>query len=117
MAEVVPFRAFRYNADRASLQDVVTQPYDKITPEMQEAYYRRSPHNLVRIILGKRQDTDSATENVYTRAAASFRDWRTNGILQQDAEPAIYLYDQSFKLAGGTEPRRRSGFIALSRLY
>ena len=37
---------------RCSLDDVVTQPYDKISPAMQQAYYQRSPYNLVRIILG-----------------------------------------------------------------
>src|SRR5690348_17776254 len=49
---------------------------DKITPEMQERYYISSPHNLVRIILGKRDANDSADENVYTRAAKFFADWR-----------------------------------------
>jgi len=32
------------------MEDVVTQPYDKITPEMQQRYYEASPYNLVRII-------------------------------------------------------------------
>ena len=31
---------------------VVTQPYDKISPEMQARYYDLSPYNLVRIIRG-----------------------------------------------------------------
>jgi hypothetical protein len=49
---------------------VVTQPYDKISPAMQQAYYQRSPYNLVRIILGLPELFDAERgESVYTRAA------------------------------------------------
>ena len=51
MAEIVPFQALRYDPQVVRLEDVVTQPYDKITPEMQAKYYELSPYNLVRIIL------------------------------------------------------------------
>ena len=54
MAIISPFRALRYDPERVPVQQVVTQPYDKITPAMQERYYQASPYNLVRIILGKR---------------------------------------------------------------
>ncbi len=82
------------------VQLAVTQPYDKITPAMQERYYQASPYNLVRIILGKRLPADGDAENVYTRAAASFRDWRQTGILRRDPEPSLYLYSQTFPLPG-----------------
>ncbi len=39
--------------------EVMTQPYDKITPAMQDHYYAASPYNLVRIILGKPQPGDN----------------------------------------------------------
>jgi len=54
MAIISPFRAWRYDPERVPVQQAVTQPYDKITPTMQEHYYQASPYNLVRIILGKR---------------------------------------------------------------
>src|SRR5271170_65566 len=60
MARIYPFRALRYNPSRVRIEDVVTQPYDKITPSMQQAYYQRSPHNLVRIILGLPELFDGA---------------------------------------------------------
>ena len=64
MAIISPFRAWRYDPEHVPLQQAVTQPYDKITPPMQEAYYNASPYNLVRIILGKRQPDDGTTDNV-----------------------------------------------------
>ena len=63
MAHIEPFRAFRYDATKVALADVATQPYDKITPAMQDRYYSASPYNLVRIILGKRQSADDAKNN------------------------------------------------------
>ena len=121
MAIISPFRAWRYDPERVSLQQVVTQPYDKISPAMQDQYYQASPHNLVRIILGKRQPNDSESNNVYTRAAESFQNWRQSGILRRDPEPSIYRYSQSFAIpspAGsqGSVRAERHGFIALGRL-
>ena len=75
MARLFPFRALRYDPTRVNLTDVVTQPYDKITPAMQDAYYAASPYNLIRVILGKHLPNDTeAGPNVYTRAAATLND-------------------------------------------
>ncbi|MGB2604692.1 MAG: DUF1015 domain-containing protein [Candidatus Sulfotelmatobacter sp.] len=121
MADIHPFRAFRYDPHRVSLGDVVTQPYDKITPALQDRYYAASPHNLVRIILGRREEGDTTEKNTYSRAAAYFGDWRQQGILRQDTVPSLYVYSQSFttpdsiKKGSATELERR-GFIALGRV-
>lgn len=116
MAHIAPFRALRYDPTRVGLSDVVTQPYDKITPQMQDHYYQASPHNLVRIILGKREPADDAKNNVYSRAAGFFQDWRRQGTFRQDAEPSIYTYSQRFTVPGGTARLERRGFIALGRV-
>jgi uncharacterized protein (DUF1015 family) len=120
MAEIHPFRAFRYDPHQVSLAQVVTQPYDKITPALQDHYYAASPYNLVRIILG-RHENDSPSNNVYSRAAAHFRDWRQQGILRQDSLPSIYVYSQRFTLPASTQDGsatelERRGFIALARI-
>src|SRR5260370_6445882 len=117
MAEIFPFKALRYEHDQVKRGDVVTQQYDKSTESMQARYYELSPDNLVRIILGKRQETDSARFNVYTRAAEYLHDWRSGGILKQDPEPSIYLYSQTFNVPGRRELAERHGLIALGRLH
>jgi uncharacterized protein (DUF1015 family) len=116
MAYIAPFRALRYDPARVDLAQVVTQPYDKITPEMQNRYYDASPHNLVRIILGKPQPTDHLEENVYTRAAASFHDWRRQGIFLQDPQQSLYQYIERFQPPGGAPELERRGFIALGKI-
>jgi uncharacterized protein (DUF1015 family) len=116
MATISPFQAWRYDPQQVAIDKVVTQPYDKITPEMQERYYRASPSNLVRIIFGQRQAADSPTENVYTRATATFADWRRTGVLRQDPQPSLYRYTQKFTVPGSKTSAERQGFIALGRL-
>ena len=122
MADIVPFRAFRYANDqgkepqRLSHAQVVTQPYDKITPALQDRYYAASPYNLVRIILGRHEADDNPANNVYSRAASYFSDWRRRGILRQDSQPSLYLYSQRFMLPGSTTQLERRGFIALGRI-
>jgi uncharacterized protein (DUF1015 family) len=118
MARIYPFRAWRYNPSAVNLQDVVTQPYDKITPSMQQAYYQRSPFNLVRIILGLPELFDAEKgENVYTRAARDFRTWREQGVLIQEHEPCVFAYAQRFKVPGTVTVKERRGFIALGKLH
>ncbi len=116
MASISPFRALRYDPETAPAQQVVTQPYDKISPAMQEKYYKASPYNLVRIILGKRFPGDDEKENVYTRGAASFQKWRETGVLKRDTEPSIYRYSQMFMVPGSEERAERRGFIALGKI-
>jgi uncharacterized protein (DUF1015 family) len=118
MARIFPFRGLRYNPSKVKLAEVVTQPYDKITPEMQDRYYESSPYNLVRIILGKPQAGDDERQSVYTRAANYVQQWRTNGILAPDTEPSLYRYAQTFRVPGDSsgEVLERRGFIAVGQV-
>jgi uncharacterized protein (DUF1015 family) len=118
MARIYPFRAWRYNQSAVRLDDVVTQPYDKISPAMQQAYYQRSPYNLVRIILGLPELFDAERgESVYTRAARDFNAWREQSILIQEKDPCIFAYSQQFKVPGTEILKERRGFIALGKLH
>jgi uncharacterized protein (DUF1015 family) len=118
MARIYPFRAWHYNSTIVRLEDVVTQPYDKISPAMQQAYYQRSPYNLVRIILGLPELFDAERgESVYSRAARDFRAWREAGVLVQEKGPCVYAYAQRFRVPGSEAVKERRGFIALGKLY
>ena len=118
MAKIFPFRGLRYNPSKVNVAEVVTQPYDKISPQMQDRYYQSSPYNLVRIILGKSQPGDNQQQNVYSRAADSVQQWRAAGVLTPDDEPSIYLYTQSFQVPGDSSSAvlERRGFIALGQV-
>jgi uncharacterized protein (DUF1015 family) len=116
MAEIHPFRAYRYDTNRVALKDVLTQPYDKITPEMQERYYAASPYNLIAIEKGKPEPGDTPGNNVYTRAAKKLEEWIAAKVLVQDSAPSIYVYAQEYLVPGSETRRTRIGFIALGRV-
>ncbi len=111
MARIFPFRAYRYSPQAGELERLLTQPYDKITPEMQERYYAASPYNLVRLILGRPEPADDEAENVYTRGKRHMTQWIGRGVLVREAQPALYAYFQQFEVDGQT--RLRKGLICL----
>ena len=116
LAEIQPFRAYRYDTNRVAPQDVLTQPYDKITPGMQDRYYAASSYNLIAVEKGRAAPNDTAESNVYTRAASKIDEWIAEKILVQDAAPSIYVYSQEFLVPGTHTRRVRTGFIALVRI-
>jgi len=111
MAEIRPFQGVLYSTSRLNPADVLTQPYDKITPEMRERYLAASPYNLIRIELGKEEPGDHDSHNKYTRAAALYRQWRTDGILRRSVQPALYWLEQTF------DGKTRRGLIAAVKLH
>jgi len=97
MADVQPLQGIRYN-DKVSdnLAQIITPPYDVISEEAQAKYYARNPYNIIRLELGMDEPDDTSLNNRYTRAAATFAEWRLNSILQQENTPCYYLYQQIF---------------------
>src|SRR5688572_6015874 len=110
MANLHPFRAYRFNPEiTRDLENVVTQPYDKISPALQEEYYKRSPYNVVRVT--KNYEKIQNLDTDYPDAAATFREWLEKKALVQDSESGFYAYDQEYEIDG--ERKVRNGFIGL----
>ncbi len=116
MANIFPFRALRYTAKAGDPADLLTQPYDKIPDELRERYYAAGPHNFVRLIKPRPEPSDSAADNVYTRAAASLRQWIEEGIVAEDDAPSFYPYFQEFAHPESGKTFVRKGFIGLTEL-
>jgi uncharacterized protein (DUF1015 family) len=115
MADIRAFRGFRYNLGRVgALSDVVAPPYDVIDAQLQDALYRRSPHNVIRLILNKEEPGDNESGNRYSRASRFLRDWQQEGILTQDSARSVYAYQQEFEIEGRRHLRK--GFLARVRL-
>lgn len=109
MARIAPFRGILYNQHKIrDLSRVVAPPYDVITLEEQERLYRKSPHNIVRLIL-------SQEPNPYESVAHLFMAWQEDGILVRDDTPGLYFLRHRFTDKEGKE-KERQGFIALNRL-
>lgn len=112
MASVTPFRALRYNPELVpDLSRVVAPPYDVIDEEEQERLYQASPYNVVRLIRGRHEPTDTEAENWYARARRDFDAWRRSQVLRRDGQPAFYVIEHTFAWDG--RARSRLGFLGL----
>jgi len=114
MSEIRPFKGLRYNSEKLNLEEVITEPYDRITPTMQEDYYRRNPYNVVRIILGKDDDPEHPEKDKYKRANIYLDKWESEGLLIRENQNAIYLYEQEFRVKD--EKKKRTGLVARVKL-
>ena len=116
MAQIFPFRAYRYDPSQFDLAQVLTQPYDKITPEMQDRYYSLHLDNLIALEKGRSFPDDSPENNVYTRAAQALQGWIDRRVLVRDPSPGVYVYFQDYQVPHSSERRLRKGFIALGHV-
>jgi len=108
MPDIKPFRALLYNPEKVVLDDVVAPPYDVITPLQQDELYRRSPYNVIRLILGRE-------ENRYDCAAQKLDRWMRERVVVVDDRPALFAASQRCTLPGG-KIVDRFGFIAACKL-
>ena len=113
MADVAAFRGVRYPAAPGSdISGALCPPYDVISPAQQQALLQQDPQNVVRLELPLSEPGDSGDAR-YGRAAETYRAWLNGGTLQRDAEPALYVYGQDFRLPDGTALRRLGVIAAL----
>jgi uncharacterized protein (DUF1015 family) len=115
MPEIQAFRGLRYNlAQVGALSDCIAPPYDVVDSDLQNHLYGLSPFNFLRLELNRREPKDVDENEVYQRAARIYRSWKSEGVLQMEPDPAIYVYHQEFELAGRMRVRR--GFMARVKL-
>lgn len=115
MADVSPFRGWRYDvAQVGDLSDVTCPPYDVIDDAFQERLYQQHPCNVIRLELNRQEPGDAGPDDRYARAAGFLRHWQQDGVLKQEREDALYVYHQVFEWEGMQYTRR--GFLGRIRL-
>jgi uncharacterized protein (DUF1015 family) len=110
--ELRPFRSIRFSPrvlKARGLSAVFAPPYDQIGPAKQDVLYGQAPENIVRII-SRRPDG----EDVYAGAAKTLADWLTDGTLEKERRPALWIYRQTFTDGGQTYVR--DALVGLVRL-
>ncbi|MCK5628824.1 DUF1015 family protein, partial [Candidatus Bathyarchaeota archaeon] len=108
MIDIKPFRSIRYTEKAGKYENLITQPYDKIDPTLQEGCYRRSEYNYCRLNL-------PIEEKRYEIAQQRIGKWTAEGVLSKDKASAIYVCRQEFEFSGRTYTR--TGMIVALRLY
>jgi len=103
MAEIKPFRALRFNPEKAGdISTLTCPPYDIINEEQRREFLNTNEHNVIRLELPK-------GDNPYEEAGNILHEWENQGVLKQDTAPALYIYEEEFEAYG--ETKRVKGFI------
>jgi uncharacterized protein (DUF1015 family) len=108
LVDIRPFKAILYTTKAGDLENLITQPYDKIDLQMQKEYYAKSPYNYCRLIL-------PIEENKYQVANERIMQWLKEDIIAKETRPAIFVSRQEFTLEG--KKYVRTGIIAALKLY
>jgi len=108
LVDVRPFNAIRYTSKAGNVENLITQPYDKIDSKMQKEYYEKSSYNYCRLIL-------PLEENKYQIADHRIVQWMKEGIMAKETKPAFFVSRQEFTLNG--KKYQRTGLIAAMKLY
>jgi uncharacterized protein (DUF1015 family) len=108
LVDIKPFKALRYSKKAGEPENLITQPYDKIDPQMQNEYYAKSPYNYCRLIL-------PIEANRYEIVQQRIMKWLEEKILTKDAKPSFFVIRQDFTVEG--KNCCRTGMIAAVRLY
>lgn len=110
MAEILPFRAWRYNPERFTSIDELSSPLFDVVSEKQLNMLYRNPHNSIHISVPGGNDPSK-------EAARTLERWKKEEIILQDKLPAIYVYYQYFTFSGSDKEYCRKGFICNIKAY
>lgn len=115
MANIKPFRGYRYNAEKVgNVGTVISPPYHNISGEEKAELYQLSEYNSIRLFSGEQLEGDNESNNRFTRSAKYLEEWIKNDILKRDGVPAIYMYEQSMEVYDVLYSNRT--FVALLEL-
>ncbi|RKX81941.1 MAG: hypothetical protein DRP57_10975 [Spirochaetes bacterium] len=97
--EVKPFKTLTYNPEIVgNIGYCLAQPYDVISEELLDQYYKQCPYNIVRLTLNRENDSDTEKDNRYTRALKIFESWKNKQVLTESGMPLFWAYEQEFAL-------------------
>lgn len=87
-----PLRAWRFVAGKVSALGAVTSPpYDVLEPAIVRRLTDSDLYNMVRLILPRDPDLGPAR---YDEPAHRLSGWQRDGVVIQDEQPALYVYEQ-----------------------
>ena len=113
MAEIIPFRGYRYDTRATEdLGKLIAPPYDVIDAPLRDTLFRLSPCNIAHITRADR--VENAPGGPYAAAGRLWTQWREQGIVKQDDLPCLYVYEQFFEVHG--RPFSRTALVGAVRL-
>ena len=110
MVDILPFNGLIYNKNKIkNISDVISPPYDVISPSLERMLYNLDPYNIINLILPK-----GSNKEKYKNANKILNNWIENNILKFDNERCFYIFEENFYV--GTKRKKNLGFIGLTKI-
>ena len=110
MVDILPFNGLIYNKNKIkNISDVISPPYDVISPPLEKMLYNLDPHNIINLILPK-----GSSKEKYKNANKILNNWIENNILKFDNERCFYIFEENFYM--GSKRKKNLGFIGLTKI-
>ena len=110
MVDILPFNGLIYNKNKIkNISDVISPPYDVISPSLERMLYNLDPYNIINLILPK-----GSNKEKYKNANKILNNWIENNILKFDNEKCFYILEENFYV--GTKRKKNLGFIGLTKI-
>jgi len=110
MAEIQPFRAWRYSRRYNESIESLTSPLFDVVSEKQRENLYQNPLNSIHLSVPVGDEPSTEAARILSR-------WKSDDTLVRDPLPAIYVYYQYFSLPGSKDTYCRKGFICNIRAY
>lgn len=109
MAKVKAFKALRFTDKAGEIDKLVCPPYDIISEEERLGYLKANENNIIRLELPR------DGEDFYKTAGDTLNKMLADGILAQDGEDGVYVYEIEFNANG--ENKKIRGIITAVELH
>ncbi|MEX0655912.1 MAG: DUF1015 domain-containing protein [Phycisphaeraceae bacterium] len=107
MPEILPIPAVTFaESGNEDVSDRIAPPYDVLDADSKAALLKRNAHNVVAIDLPHTPAKTLGPDPVYVEAGQRYRQWLDAGVLKRRDTPAIYIYQQTYTVAGREFKRR-----------
>lgn len=116
MAVLRPFLGLRYQDAAGNLDRLIAPPYDVLTPAERDDFAARDARNVVHLTMPEASPDDRSKYIRYARSAARLAEWRREGMLAKDVQPAFYLLTQRYPMPHYGEHFTRTAVVALLKL-
>jgi uncharacterized protein (DUF1015 family) len=93
MVDILPFNGLRFDLHlTGELSKIIAPPYDIISPLQKQQLKDQSPYNIVNLTL----PDDSNDKSRYENAKTTLQDFIKKGILKEDPEKCLYVFEEFF---------------------
>lgn len=109
MVDILPLNGLFYNENKIrNISNVISPPYDVISPPLEKMLYNLDPYNIINLILPK-----GSNKEKYKNSNKILNNWIENNILKYDSKKCFYIFEENFYM--GSKRKKILGFVGLTK--